>query len=62
MTEFEKAERAEQNLTSAATEAHIRLEESGKLSFLEIFRAGAEWQKAKMEHIADVSKMIDHKQ
>ena len=40
---FEKAEMTEQNLTSAATEAHIRLEESGELSFLEIFRAGAEW-------------------
>ena len=35
-------------LEEAAVQAHIQLEESGNLSFLETFKAGAKWDKEQM--------------
>lgn len=44
-----RSERAFPNdIKEAAVQAHIHLEESGKLSFLRIFEAGAKWQKEQM--------------
>ena len=39
------------NLDEAAVQAHIKLEEEGSLSFLNIFKAGAEWMAGQFQKI-----------
>lgn len=49
---MEQSELSCEGLEEAAIQAHIRLEESEELSFLNIFKAGAEWQKEKLMRFA----------